>query len=70
MESVKKQFHKHSLEPYGGTALLSTPAEDPNEKNPAKITGWKKLNKVKIAYNYSLILFSFTTCSLKTPKRL
>jgi hypothetical protein len=46
LNNIKKEFHKHTLESYGGTAILSTPAEDPDENDQTKIEHWEKLNKV------------------------
>lgn len=54
--NVKKELHKHTLDSYGGAALLSTPAEDPDESDQARIENWEKLNKVFCIYcsNFNL----------------
>lgn len=46
LNSVKKELHKHTLDTYGGSALLSTPAQDPDEKDQTTVERWEKLNKV------------------------
>jgi hypothetical protein len=41
-----RKIEKCLLEHTFGSALLSTPAPDPNEKSDKQITRWKKMNKV------------------------
>ncbi len=48
LNNVKKELHKHTLDSYGGSALLSTPDMDPNENDQTNIDYWEKLNKVSI----------------------
>jgi hypothetical protein len=46
LNGIRKELHKHTIDTYGGSALISTPDQDPEEKDQKSISRWQKLNKV------------------------